>query len=79
MVLHILLESETVLVNGKMTRVDRYGEVRSATHVVSCVHAGVNALLEMNARSCYKVTARREADNANLPRVDVPLSSMKPG
>ena len=65
--------------NGKMTGVDRYGEVRPATYVVSCVHAGVNVLLEMNARSCYKVTSRREADNPNLPRIDVPLSSMKPG
>lgn len=79
MVLHISLESEAVFCNHKVTRVDRYGEIRSATHVISCVHMGVDALFKMNARSCYKVTARREADNPNLPQVDMPLRSMKPG
>jgi hypothetical protein len=77
MALHILLESETILVNGEMSWVDRYGEVWSAAHVVSGVYARVNALFKVNASGCYKVTARRKANNAYFSRINVPLSSME--
>jgi hypothetical protein len=78
MALHILLESDTVLVNGKVTGVDRYSEVWPAAHVIRSVKAGVNTFLKMNARSCYKVTSRRETNYANSVWIDVPLGGMKP-
>lgn len=77
-VLNVWLKSDAILGDHEVAGIDRYGEIRSAAHIVGCIHSGVHALFKMNACSCYEVAASGKADDADSIRVDVPLCGVLP-
>lgn len=74
---NIGIQFQSARAHGKMAGVDGNGKVRAATLLIGSINFGIDALIEMDTRRGYEMSARRKSKHSDFVRIDVPFHSMK--
>jgi hypothetical protein len=73
----IWIQLEISLWDGQVPRVERYRKIRAATFFVSGVHGWIETPFKLSAHRGDHVTACREAEYADLVRIDMPVGCVE--